>query len=116
MAKRGDPEFLEVLVRQIRQDAKANVVLGKALSVLPQTELLQPFCNRLHRGRPADLVWPDRAIGPARQRALSDQFPASYVTGIHRPNRACLAGGAVAQQAGPVPPSERWKILILSWS
>src|SRR5271155_639329 len=69
MAKRGDPEFLEVLVRQIRQDAKANVVLGKALSVLPQTELLQPFCNRLHRGRPADLVWPDRAIGPARQRA-----------------------------------------------
>src|SRR5271170_1257927 len=69
MTKRGDPEFLEVLVRQIRQDAKANVVLGKALSVLPQPELLQPFCNRLHRGRPADLVWPDRAIGPSRQRA-----------------------------------------------
>src|SRR5271166_1584898 len=44
-----------------------NVILGKALGVLPETEFLQPIRNRLHRGRHADLSWPDRATGPARQ-------------------------------------------------
>ncbi len=48
MTKRGDPEFLEVLVRQIRQDAKANIVLGKALGVLPETNLVKPVRNLLH--------------------------------------------------------------------
>jgi hypothetical protein len=37
-------------VCQIRQDAKANVILGKALSVLPETELFEPVRNQLHRG------------------------------------------------------------------
>ena len=31
---------LEVLIREIRQDGKADVVFGKALRVLPETELL----------------------------------------------------------------------------
>jgi hypothetical protein len=34
------PNVLEVLIRQIRQDGKADVVFGKALRVLPETELL----------------------------------------------------------------------------
>ena len=33
-----------------REDGKVNVVLGKALSVLPKTELLKPVRNLLHRG------------------------------------------------------------------
>ena len=43
------PNVLEVLIREIRQDGKADVVLGKALRVLPETELLKPVRNLLHR-------------------------------------------------------------------
>ena len=32
------PNVLEVLIREIRQDGKADVVLGKSLRVLPETE------------------------------------------------------------------------------
>jgi hypothetical protein len=42
-------EFFEVLVRQIRQDGKVNVILGKTLSVLPKAEPLKPVRNLLHR-------------------------------------------------------------------
>jgi hypothetical protein len=38
------------LIGQIRQNAKGNVILGKALSVLPETELLKQVRNLLHRG------------------------------------------------------------------
>jgi hypothetical protein len=34
------PNVLEVLIRQIGQDRKADVVLGKSVGVLPETELL----------------------------------------------------------------------------
>jgi hypothetical protein len=36
------------LVREIGQDGKVNVILGKALSVLPEIELLEPIRNLLH--------------------------------------------------------------------
>ena len=32
-----------------------DVILSEALSVLPETELLKPVCNLLHRGPPTDL-------------------------------------------------------------
>ena len=51
MTKRH-PDFFEVLVCQIRQDGETDVILGKALSVLPETELLKPVCNLLHCGPP----------------------------------------------------------------
>jgi hypothetical protein len=38
-----------VLIREIGQNCKANVVLGKSLSVLSETQLLQPVSNLLHR-------------------------------------------------------------------
>jgi hypothetical protein len=44
------PDVLEVLIREIRQDGKADVVLGKSLSVLPEAEFLQPVSDLLHRG------------------------------------------------------------------
>jgi hypothetical protein len=56
MTERCHPEFFEVLVSQIGQDGKGDVVLGKALSILPETELLKPIRNLLHRRPPADLT------------------------------------------------------------
>ena len=44
------PISFEVLIRQIRKDAEIDLVLGKALSVLPEAELLKPVRNLLHRG------------------------------------------------------------------
>ena len=39
MAERCDANLFEVLIGQIRQDDKANIILGKTLSVLRETEL-----------------------------------------------------------------------------
>jgi hypothetical protein len=49
MAER-DTDFFEVMVGQIAQNAWINVVLGKALSVLPQAKCVEPFRNLLHGG------------------------------------------------------------------
>ena len=64
MTERGNPEFFQVLVCQIRQDGKINVILGKALCVLSETELFEPVRNLLHRGS-ADIVI--RAARPGEQ-------------------------------------------------
>ena len=48
MTKGRYPEFFQVLVCQIRQNGKANVVLGKALCVLRETKLPKPVRNLLH--------------------------------------------------------------------
>jgi len=45
-----DRNFFEV-VGEIIQDGKADVVLGKALRVLPVAELLKPVSDLLHRGQ-----------------------------------------------------------------
>jgi hypothetical protein len=50
MTERRNANLFEVLIGQIRQDDKTNVILGKALSVLSETELLKPVRNLLHRG------------------------------------------------------------------
>ena len=50
MTERRDADLFEVLIGEIRQNDKGNVVLGKAVSVLPETKLLEPFDNLLHRG------------------------------------------------------------------
>jgi hypothetical protein len=49
MTKRH-PNFFQVLVCEIGQDGKADVILGKALPVLPEAELLKPISDLLHRG------------------------------------------------------------------
>jgi hypothetical protein len=46
------PDFFQILIREVGQNRKADVILGKALSVLPETELLKPVRNLLHHGRP----------------------------------------------------------------
>ena len=50
MTERRDADLFEVLISEIRQNEKGNVVLGKAVSVLPETKLLEPFDNLLHPG------------------------------------------------------------------
>ena len=55
MAKRRNADLFEVLICQISKDGKIDVVLGKAVSVLPETEPLKPICNLLH-GQPHGLL------------------------------------------------------------
>src|SRR6476646_4897798 len=49
MTKRH-PDFFQVLVCEIGQDGEADIVLGKALRVSSETELLKPVSDLLHRG------------------------------------------------------------------
>ena len=39
-----------MLIRKIGQNGKTDVILGKALRVLPKTNFLKPLRNLLHRG------------------------------------------------------------------
>jgi hypothetical protein len=50
MARRGHAELFQVLVGQVSQDGKIDVVISKMLSVLPKTELPKPIRNLLQRG------------------------------------------------------------------
>ena len=42
-------DVLEVLIAQMAEYGNINLILGKALSVLPETELFEPVRNLLHR-------------------------------------------------------------------
>jgi hypothetical protein len=48
MAKRSNADFFEILITQIRQDDKTNVILGESLSVLREAKLTQPVRDLLH--------------------------------------------------------------------
>ena len=52
---KDDTHFFEVLIRQVRQDAKIDAVVGKTLGVLGQAKLIEPFGNLLHSGKPIGL-------------------------------------------------------------
>src|SRR5271156_5855074 len=43
-------DVLEVLIAKMGEYGNINLILGKTLSVLPETELFQPVRNLLHRG------------------------------------------------------------------
>jgi hypothetical protein len=51
----GHPDLFEVLIGQIGQDGKTDVVLGKTLRVLSKTELLKPISDLLHHAAPRDV-------------------------------------------------------------
>ena len=51
MTERRNPKLFQVLVCQMGQDSEGNVVLGKALRVLPKADVLKPIRNLLHRAR-----------------------------------------------------------------
>jgi hypothetical protein len=50
MTERHNANLFEVLIGQIRQDEKANIVLGKPLRVLSETEPFEPVRNLLPNG------------------------------------------------------------------
>jgi hypothetical protein len=60
-----------VLIREIGQDGKADVVLGKARRVLPETELLKPVSDLLHRGNAPDYRASTARIGESIQNGCS---------------------------------------------
>jgi hypothetical protein len=72
MAKRRNANLFEVLIGQIGQDDKGNVILGKALSILPESERLEPIRNLLHWRPPPDLALSvlDRQDRKSTTRAL----------------------------------------------
>ena len=53
MPKRHADPF-EISIGQVRQHRQVDVILGKPLCVLPETELLQPVGDLLHRGSAPD--------------------------------------------------------------
>src|SRR5262252_7332569 len=56
MPDRGDANLFEILVGQVTQNFEINIILGKALSVLPETEPFEPVRNLLHRRPSTDLT------------------------------------------------------------
>src|SRR5215475_5988018 len=56
MPDRGDANLFEILVGQVTQNIEINIILGKALSVLPETKLFEPVRNLLHRRSSTDLT------------------------------------------------------------
>jgi hypothetical protein len=45
----GHAKPIKILIRQLSEDIKIDVVFGKALAVLGHAERCQPLCNRGHR-------------------------------------------------------------------
>jgi hypothetical protein len=56
MPDRGDANLFEILVGQVTQNLEINIILGKALSVLPETEPFEPVRNLLHQRPSTDLT------------------------------------------------------------
>jgi len=87
MAQGGHSKRFKVLVVQVSQDGKVDVILSKALSVLPETELPKPVRNLLHRGsrgfvvaladswspRPPFLCAPSKQKAPVRYAGLLER-------------------------------------------
>jgi hypothetical protein len=49
-------DFPKVLICEMAENGNVNLVLGKALSVLPETEPFEPVRNLLHRRPSTDLT------------------------------------------------------------
>src|SRR5215813_10662463 len=56
MPDRDDANLFEILVGQVTQNLEIDIILGKALSVLPKAELFEPVRNLLHRRPSTDLT------------------------------------------------------------
>jgi hypothetical protein len=56
MAQRHNADLFEVLICQISENGKIDIVFAEAVSVLPETELLKPNRKLLHFRPPTDLT------------------------------------------------------------
>ena len=62
-----DTDLLEVLIGQVGECRNADPIFGKALRVLPETKLLKPVSDLLHRGSApglSGLTRPHRRVYP----------------------------------------------------
>src|SRR5262245_11841495 len=77
MPDRGDANRFEVLVGQVTQNFEINIILGKALSVLPETESFEPVRNLLHRRPSTDLTLSvlDRHVAGVYQPSARSSYP-----------------------------------------
>jgi hypothetical protein len=106
MTERRNANLFEVLIGQIRQDEKANILLGKPLRVLSETELVEPVRDLLHCGAPShylranicdrgvvccELEWPALPLAslPVRPRARLIQGEAMACATSQAPHRNC---------------------------
>src|SRR6516164_7107341 len=111
MTERGDTEVFQVLVRQVGQNAKINIVLGKALSVLLKPELFEPIRNLLHWRPPTDislsLLDRQKKVYYARRPYCSVQAKVACVVSLacNRPRRCCSRAAALPprSEAPPLP-------------
>ena len=55
MTERRYANLFEILIGQVLKNIEIDIILGKALSVLPETELSEPVRNLLHRRPPR--IW-----------------------------------------------------------
>jgi hypothetical protein len=84
MAQGGHSELFKVMVGQVSQDGKVDVILSKALSVLPETEIFEPVRNLLHHGHLADF---SLSALPATPRVYPTRFKIEGIS-CRRP-RSC---------------------------
>ena len=83
-----DADLFKVSVGQVRQYREVDIVLGKTLRVLSETELLKPVRDLLHHGSTTD----GRPHGPHRQDySTNPQHNRQYIAAIR--TRAPRAGG-----------------------
>src|SRR5262249_60721397 len=77
MPDRRDANLFEILIGQVTQNIEINIILGKALSVLPETELFEPVRNLLHRRPSTDLTLSvlDRHVAGVYQHSSRSSIP-----------------------------------------
>src|SRR5262245_35864587 len=77
MPDRGDANLFEILVGQVTQNFEINIILDKALSVLPETEPFEPVHNLLHRRPSTDLTLSvlDRHVAGVYQPSARSKYP-----------------------------------------
>src|SRR5262245_12244972 len=106
MPDRRDANLFEILVGQVTQNNEIDIILGKALSVLPETELFEPVRNLLHR-RPSTEFHAIRS-GPACRGSLLTLAKIEYpgpASARPIPNKACsgVVHGSGAEKPVNVP-------------
>src|SRR6516225_7584538 len=99
MPEQRDTNLFEILIGQVTQNLEINIILGKALSVLPETELFEPVRNLLHRRPSSDL-------------ALSalDRHVREFTN--TRQDRVARDRGTSRTEQGIVASQQHWKWLI----
>jgi hypothetical protein len=65
------PSSFRSLIGELSEKSKINIVLGKALRVLPETEILKPVTDLLHRGAFQSQIFAPRELSERSSLELS---------------------------------------------